>query len=389
MEQERYKGIVTVLGSLTRLPVRLLEERDGGLTGPMVCSSDPEEFSALKKLPFPAETLGKEKAGYAIGRWGEAYSYVRLPGGFLLLTGPSLLEKRAPNELQSLFQDLGFSSEEAQAMATAASDLPVCSLRQLADLSFLLASCLYEEKIEAPLLPFEEQGSKWPSIAPDRPISEQAANSSLQSEEAVRGFIVAGDKEGFDNWVNQLPKTEFGHLANEPLRETKNIFICATTTCSRAAIEGGMSPALALSASDRFILAAEKCLTPSEVFRLQFDMVKYYVEEVAKLNQGKPMSDLLKKVSSYCQRHRGEVLRVEGLAEEISWSRSYLSTRFKKETGMTIVEYFHRYKCEEAKRLLKGRIGLSDIATRLAFSSPSHFSRVFKKYVGVNPKDYR
>ena len=56
---------------------------------------------------------------------------------------------------------------------------------------------------------------------------------------------------------------------------------------------------------------------------------------------------------------------------------------------MTIVEYFHRYKCEEAKRLLKAGIGLSDISARLAFSSPSHFSRVFKKYVGVSPKDYR
>ena len=158
-------------------------------------------------------------------------------------------------------------------------------LRQLADLSYLLASCLNEEEIEAPLLPFAEREAEGLSIEPDRPISEQAADSSLKSEDAVRGFIVAGDVEGFSSWVSKFPKTTFGHVANEPLRETKNIFICATTTCSRAAIEGGMSPALALSASDRFILKAEKCLTPSEVFRLQFDMVKYYVEEIAKLKK--------------------------------------------------------------------------------------------------------
>lgn len=389
MKQERYKRIVTALGSLTRLPVRLIEDRGEGFLGNTVCTAGLDDLTLLESLPLPRELLAKGKIGYAIGDWGEAYAYLRLSEGPLLLIGPSLLEKRSPNELSPLFLSLGLEESQAEGAAEAAALLPVYSLRQLADLSYLLASCLSEEEIEAPLLPFEEREAKGPSIEPDRPISEQAANSSLQSEKAIRGFIVAGDVEGFSSWVSKLPKTTFGHLANEPLRETKNIFICATTTSSRAAIEGGMSPALALSASDRFILKAEKCLTPSEVFRLQFDMVKYYVEEVAKLNQGKPMSDLLRKVSSYCQRHRGEVLRVEGLSEEISWSRSYLSTRFKKETGMTIVEYFHRYKCEEAKRLLKAGISLSDISARLAFSSPSHFSRVFKKYAGISPKDYR
>ena len=69
---------------------------------------------------------------------------------------------------------------------------------------------------------------------------------------------------------------------------------------------------------------------------------------------------------------------------------SYLCTRFKNETGMTISTYVQKEKIKEAKRLLKGsKYTVAQISGALAFSSDSYFCAVFKKITGMTPESYR
>ena len=70
-------------------------------------------------------------------------------------------------------------------------------------------------------------------------------------------------------------------------------------------------------------------------------------------------------------------------------SRPYLSAKFKKEAGKTLTDFIWKEKTEEAKRLLRySDKSLSSIGAYLGFSSPAHFSRVFKKYTGKTPSEY-
>ena len=71
-------------------------------------------------------------------------------------------------------------------------------------------------------------------------------------------------------------------------------------------------------------------------------------------------------------------------------SRTHLAAKFKKETGMTLTDFILKEKIEEAKRLLRySDRSLALIAEYLGFSSQSHFSKTFKKYVNTTPKEYR
>ena len=70
-------------------------------------------------------------------------------------------------------------------------------------------------------------------------------------------------------------------------------------------------------------------------------------------------------------------------------SRPYLSKKFKEETGENIADFILKEKTEEAKRLLRySDKPITAISSYLGFSSPSHFSRVFKAYVGSTPREY-
>ena len=80
----------------------------------------------------------------------------------------------------------------------------------------------------------------------------------------------------------------------------------------------------------------------------------------------------------------------EKMAEEFYLSRPYLSARFKRETGLTLTDYILTEKTEEAKRLLRySDKPAAAIGAYLGFSSHGHFIRVFKRYAGQTPNEYR
>ena len=63
---------------------------------------------------------------------------------------------------------------------------------------------------------------------------------------------------------------------------------------------------------------------------------------------------------------------------------------FKNETGMTVNDYTNLYRLEKAKELLiDARLKLYDISSAVGYSDQNYFSKVFKKYEGITPIEYR
>ena len=81
---------------------------------------------------------------------------------------------------------------------------------------------------------------------------------------------------------------------------------------------------------------------------------------------------------------------LESIAENFYYSPNYLNTIFKKETGETISSYISNFRLEKSKELLaKTQTSIFNIANDLGYNHASYFNYVFKKYVGITPKEYR
>ena len=77
-------------------------------------------------------------------------------------------------------------------------------------------------------------------------------------------------------------------------------------------------------------------------------------------------------------------------AEKANLSPSYFSDLIRKETGTNPNDFISLFMIDEAKRrLLETGDDISEIAYRLGFEYPAHFSRMFKRIVGMTPKEYR
>ena len=219
---------------------------------------------------------------------------------------------------------------------------------------------------------------------------DESLHNTLDQEQALLRMVRKGDTAALKDWINHAPAIRGGVLAKEQLRQKKNTFIVTVTLVSRAAIRGGMDVDDAFSHSDSYIQQCERLSTPGDILNLQYRMVLDYTERVERLHLGKRPSKLTIDVANYIQRHMSEPITTERMAEELFLNRSYLSRKFKEETGETLTAFIQKEKAEEAKRLLRySDKPLTAIGSYLGFSSASHFSRVFKANVGSTPSEYR
>lgn len=77
-------------------------------------------------------------------------------------------------------------------------------------------------------------------------------------------------------------------------------------------------------------------------------------------------------------------------ASHVGISPNHLSTVFAQETGENFIEYLTRVRLEKAKQLLANTgMKSADIAAETGFSDPHYFSYIFKKNVGISPREYR
>jgi AraC family transcriptional regulator, transcriptional activator of pobA len=80
---------------------------------------------------------------------------------------------------------------------------------------------------------------------------------------------------------------------------------------------------------------------------------------------------------------------VNYMASQLHLSSKYLSDLLKQETGNTALELIHLHIISEAKNLLvAGEKSISEVAYQLGFENPPYFSRLFKKQVGLSPKEF-
>jgi len=78
------------------------------------------------------------------------------------------------------------------------------------------------------------------------------------------------------------------------------------------------------------------------------------------------------------------------VAEKVELSPPYFAKIFKEETGNTFVDYVTELRLEKAKELLlQNQLSFKEISFAVGYRDPNYFSRVFKKYFHMSPREFR
>jgi two-component system response regulator YesN len=333
-------------------------------------------------------------------RWNGKYIYycplgltfiaASISGSSGALTGGLVLGPFVMGDVQDVLVDL-----PNQDMAWAVSQLREFSTAKVQHISEILSvvtahiSGVEHQKLQN-LLYDQEKILKEIYVAKDyyEDMDTQSADMLLQFEKDLRIAVLRGEKNSALQMLNEM----LAHIyvySNFDISAIKARLLELLVILSRATIEAGADPTETFRLSENFILQIESYVDVDQLAFWISDIVRRFIVQAFDLAQVKH-SDVVFKITNYIKKNCAEKLTLDSLAKEVYLSKSYLSSIFKQETGMSLTAYITKVRVEKSKKmLLEDGVSLAIISSQCGFKDQSYFTKVFKKETGVSPKRFR
>lgn len=221
---------------------------------------------------------------------------------------------------------------------------------------------------------FNIQGQRFPVKPNDFVIiNPQVEHTELSSPDEPLEYIVLGIN-GL-SFSNLTPVSEGGHpFSFFNLRDEQKDILRYLNAMVQEATSQQMSYELV-------------CHNLLEILLIKILRHQHFDLEVGK--QSKATKDI-SFIKHYLETYYHKSIQLEDLASMTHLSRFYISHSFKKEIGMSPMEYLIDIRIKESKILLRTtNYSISQVADIVGFTTPTYFSKQFRKSTGISPTDYR
>lgn len=141
---------------------------------------------------------------------------------------------------------------------------------------------------------------------------------------------------------------------------------------------------------DDFIYFLQRSMRLSDTLQLIDRYLTYIAGALYKNQNVKLHEPKLQVIEEYVLNHLSENMTTLTMAQHLYLNPNYFSRWFKKMTGENFIDYVHRLKMDLATKLLQNKFEtVGGIAMKLGYNDRTYFARVFKKYIGMSPSEYR
>ncbi|WP_141540550.1 AraC family transcriptional regulator, partial [Bacillus cereus] len=181
---------------------------------------------------------------------------------------------------------------------------------------------------------------------------EESIYHNLYIEQQLLSSIEDGDKETVLKYYYEFQQETLSSLSSfHQLRRHKNICISSITLATRYAIKGGLPSGIAYKIYDLHIQRTEDLKDKESVWDLLKNAFCTFADRV-KAQKTQQYSQTIAICKNYIFKNIYNPISVKQLAKFANVNSDYLSILFKKEVGISLIEYIQRERIEEAKKLL-------------------------------------
>lgn len=104
---------------------------------------------------------------------------------------------------------------------------------------------------------------------------------------------------------------------------------------------------------------------------------------------GEAEENIIDQIRKYIETsYTDSRINLASVAQQFGFNASYLSRKFKQDTGTNFVEYLTACRMEQAMKLAKCNVKMFNTSAEVGIPDPNYFGRCFKKYTGVSYSDY-
>ena len=314
----------------------------------------------------------------------------------VFVVGPVFSTPASEHTVRSFMKEWAVSLTRKEEIQMLLSSLPTVSFHRFLNTLAYLEFCVNDHMIDVSDhfgvkgLESSDELSRIHSEKVYESRESQNYHNTWDFEQKMLRLVQNGEPEKLKLLLEESADLSTGVLADNALRQRKNILITEIAIVTRSAILGGMDMEEAYQLADVYIMDCEHSLSLSRISNLEYTLLIDFAERVARCKIPEGMSAEIYRCIQYIRKNVNAPTQTSDVAEYLGRSRSWLSTRFKKEMGFELKDYIMRCKLEEARSLLQfSDKSLSEISAYLCFSSQSYFQNVFRKKYGITPKKYR
>lgn len=311
-----------------------------------------------------------------------------------MLAGPFLMEEVDESFVREMEVKKRLTELHVNAFLRTLRDIPVFEPEDITMIStlfrYLMRSVLVESRdiIDANNQKLLQQSRINESIQMYKNSGyREGKNYPIQLENELLDSIRDNRREKSREILNTL----LGHILlyeGHDVSRIKYRIIELCSLLSRASISRGADPNVILELNQKLISSiADAHLVYDLCYRLQ-DNIEIFTDNL--FDPPEKSSRVVRDTVEYISKHFSEEISLAGAAEELHVNASYLSMLFRQVTGVTFKEHLNRVRVEEAERLLKNTdYPIIEIAVACGYRDQSYFTKVFKKYTGLTPRQYR
>ncbi len=236
-----------------------------------------------------------------------------------------------------------------------------------------------------------------PELIPDSGNIEDEESSEymellkrrFEYENLLINAVSHGATEKAVEIISKVKKADIPQLYADPLRSFKNHNIILNSLLRKSVELSGVNPLQIRQTTLRFAREIEELTSADDAIALQNQIVEEYCNLVNQYSM-KKHSNLIHSVITRINLDIASDLTLNAQAKLLNINPSYLSSLFKKETGQTLTTYVNQKRIEHACGLLRNTsLQVQTIAQQCGIFDVNYFTKMFKRYTGMTPKEYR
>lgn len=206
------------------------------------------------------------------------------------------------------------------------------------------------------------------------------------AEQKLHGALLSGDRESVCSVLGSVLQMA-DRIQSEEEKTNFLLFLLQLPEKTAMSIKGiGAGSYFSL---EKLLWEFLTCEALEEREKMLFNLYGEFADRVKEALQPHDHAAILKVQNMITEKYM-EQISVISLADMVNLTPAYLCVLFKQKYGMTINEYMTRIRMARAKELLeKTQLHLYEICYQVGYLSPAYFSRLFKKYTGQTPKEWR
>lgn len=313
----------------------------------------------------------------------------------LMIVGPCLFQELTDEFYSSIIRKNHLHHSTKLNLQNYYNSIPIMNNTKLNVMTGIAARYLYNERLKFKFITLKNENKYdindiFSSESPINILQYQFLEQQHSLEDKLLLEVSYGNKKEAHEIYNKLYLL-LKNIYNlkEPMRNAKSYSYALNTLLRKTAEKSDVHVVLTNFTSIKHINRIDQSMSLSEIHNGNSEMLSEYCTMVQEAFLNKYSKDI-GTVINHINLNLSTEMSLASLSKLVAITPNYLASSFKKEVGLSIMDYITKKRIELAKEMLEQtNLQTQEIANYIGYNDVSYFSRVFKKQVRMTPTEYR